>query len=95
VVVQVAVVPGARRQHGLADDEVVGAAALGADEELDLHVDPALLPLQAGLERHVLDAGAVHLLAGHAMPPIRRYASCTLTRKSRSAACELRAALSI
>ena len=50
MVVQVPVVPGARRQHGLADHQIVGAAALRTDEELDLHVDPALLALEAGLE---------------------------------------------
>jgi hypothetical protein len=62
VAVQMPLVAGARLKHGPADD-VVGAGGFLVDQELHLHVDPAVIALEAFDLRHVLDVGAVHLAA--------------------------------
>ena len=60
VPVQMPLVAGAGLEHGPADD-VVGAGRFLVDQELHLHVDPAVVALQAFDLRHVLDVGAEHL----------------------------------
>ena len=59
---QVPLVTGAGLEHGPADD-VVGAGRFLVDQELHLHVDPAVLALEALHLRHVLEVGAKHLAA--------------------------------
>ncbi len=56
----VALVARAGLEHGPAD-HVVGARRLLVDQELHLHVDPAVVALQALDLRHVAQVGAVHL----------------------------------
>src|SRR6478609_6511946 len=46
-------------QNGPAD-HMVGAGGLLVDQELHLHVDPAILALEASHLRHVLQVGAIH-----------------------------------
>jgi hypothetical protein len=67
--VQVALMPRARLEHGPADD-VIGSGRLLVDQELHLHVDPALVLAQPFDQRHVANVGAV--LLGHGCPPRRR-----------------------
>src|ERR1700704_5719591 len=55
----VALVARAGLEHGPADD-VVGTSRLLVDQELHLHVDPAVLARQALDLWHVADVGAVH-----------------------------------
>src|SRR5689334_24070696 len=59
IVMTVALVARARLEHGPAD-HVVGASGFLVDQELHLHVDPAILTRQALDLRHVADVGAVH-----------------------------------
>src|SRR3954471_16961717 len=59
VFVQMLLVACARLEYGPAD-HVVGAGRFLVDQELHLHVDPAVLALQPLNLRHVLDVGAVH-----------------------------------
>src|SRR5262245_2935408 len=63
VVMPVPLVTRARLEHGPADD-VIGARRFLVDQELHLHVDPAVLARQALDLRHVADVGAVHRRAG-------------------------------
>ena len=60
VAMQMPLVAGAGLEHGPADD-VVGAGRFLVDQELHLHVDPAVVALEAFDLRHVLDVGAEHL----------------------------------
>src|SRR5882724_9170010 len=62
VPVQVPLVTRARLEHSPADD-VVGAGRFLVDQELHLHVDPAIVALETFDLRHVLDVGAVHRCA--------------------------------
>src|SRR5215218_2524617 len=92
--VPVAVVARTGREHGPAHHEARRPGRPLVDQELHLHVDPALVLAQPLLERDVADRGPIW--RGHQRkPPIRWYASCTLTMKSRSLRSELRAAFSI
>ncbi len=70
VAVEVPVVAGARRQLRPSEQEVVRAGVHLVDEELDPHVDPALVLAQAPDER---DVGEVEVEAlGHEPPPSMR-----------------------
>jgi hypothetical protein len=62
VVMAVALVARAGLEHGPADD-VIGAGGFLVDQELHLHVDPAVVALQSFDLRHVPDVGAKHLVA--------------------------------
>src|SRR5262245_169600 len=68
--VQVPLVAGTGPQHRPADD-MVGAGRFLVDQELHVHVDPAVLALQAFHLRYALEVGAVHL-AHFDWPPRRR-----------------------
>src|SRR5215831_14077230 len=63
VMVPVALVARARFEHGPADD-VVRSRRFLVDQELHLHVDPAVLARQALDLGYVADVGAVHGWAG-------------------------------
>src|SRR5262245_28837170 len=59
VAMQMSLVPRAWLEHGPADD-MIGTGGLFVDQELHLHVDPAVLAHKAGNFRHVAQIGAVH-----------------------------------
>src|SRR5713226_3706422 len=59
VAVQMPLVAGARFEHGPAD-HVIRAGGFLVDQELHLHVDPAVVALEPFDLRHVLDVGPVH-----------------------------------
>jgi hypothetical protein len=71
IVMPVAFVTRAGLQHGPADD-VIGAGGFLVDQELHLHVDPAVLALEAFDLRHVLHVGAIHFRIAHFDCPPRR-----------------------
>ena len=74
--VRVALVAGAGAEDGAADDELVGAGGAGVDQELDVHVDPAVVDAEPLLERHVRDPRPVgDGLVCHRLPPMRRKTS--------------------
>src|SRR5262249_45111120 len=55
----VTLVARARLEHGPAD-HMIGASRFLVDQELHLHVDPAILARQALDLRHVANVGAIH-----------------------------------
>src|SRR3981189_2605712 len=57
--VPVVLVPRPGLEHGPAHD-VIGARRLFVDQELDLHVDPAVVAAQTLHRRNVAQVGAVH-----------------------------------
>src|SRR5215467_14340187 len=59
MVMAVALVAGPRLEHG-PTDHMVGAGGGLVDQELHLHVDPAVLAFEARDLRHVAHAGAIH-----------------------------------
>src|SRR5215469_10882425 len=59
IVMAVALVASSRLEHGPTDD-MVGAGGCLVDQELHLHVDPAVLALEARDLRHVAHIGAIH-----------------------------------
>ena len=63
IVMAVVFVARAGLEHGPADD-VIGAGRFLVDQELHLHVDPAVVALQAFDLRHVAQIGAVHFRRG-------------------------------
>ncbi len=56
----VAVVASTRRQDGPAHQEIVGSGGV-IDQELDLHIDPAVVGPQAALDRYVAEVGAIRV----------------------------------
>ncbi len=67
VAMEMPVVAGARRQHGPAEQEVVGAGLCLVDEELHLHVDPALVAAQPADEGNLRQIRVEAI--GHCAPP--------------------------
>ena len=61
------------RFFGAADDECIGPGGTPVDQELHLHLDPALVLAQALLQGHLLYPRPVRLV--HPTPPIRRKTS--------------------
>jgi len=59
IVMTVILMPRARLEHGPAD-HVVGVGGFLVDQELHLHVDPAIVALEAFDLRHVFQIRAVH-----------------------------------